>query len=118
MDAARALQSLCPNAEWSLNGSHIIWETDKRNPEKLIAKNLVWHSKNISMPTKDQIENEILRLQEEYKTTTYQRLRKPEYPPLTDLADALYWQSQGDDSKMQEYLLAVQAVKDKYPKGN
>ena len=39
-----------------------------------------------------------------------------EYPPMTDLADALYWQSKGDESKMTAYLAAVEAVKLKYPK--
>ena len=52
----------------------------------------------------------------EWEATEYQRLRKPEYPPLADLADALYWQSQGDESKMTAYLAAVDAVKQKYPK--
>jgi hypothetical protein len=53
----------------------------------------------------------------EWNNTVYQRSRQPEYPPLADLADALYWQAQGDESKMTAYLAAVQAVKDKYPKG-
>ena len=47
---------------------------------------------------------------------TYAELRQCEYPPIQDLADALYWQSQGDDSKMAAYLDAVQAVKAAHPK--
>jgi hypothetical protein len=46
----------------------------------------------------------------------YAEKRAREYPPLDMLADAIYHQAKGDDSKMQEYLAAVQAVKDKYPK--
>jgi hypothetical protein len=46
----------------------------------------------------------------------YQLLRKEEYPPLADLADALYWQSKGDESKMDEYLANCEAIKLKYPK--
>lgn len=46
----------------------------------------------------------------------YDLKRRREYPPLTDLADALYWQSQGDQTKMDAYLAAVEAVKIKYPK--
>jgi hypothetical protein len=57
------------------------------------------------------------RLELDYQAKEYQRQRQPEYPPLADLADALYWQAQGDNSKMTAYLAAVQAVKDKYPKG-
>lgn len=49
-------------------------------------------------------------------TLTYADLRRTEYPPLTDLADALYWQERGDPSKMVAYLSAVEAVKAAYPK--
>lgn len=46
----------------------------------------------------------------------YQRQRAPEYPPLTDLADALFWASRGDDSKLTSYYAACESVKAKYPK--
>jgi len=46
----------------------------------------------------------------------YRVLREAAYPPLTDLADALYWQAQGDDSKMAAYLAACAAVKERFPK--
>ena len=42
--------------------------------------------------------------------------RQSEYPPLTDLADALYHQSKGDETKMTAYLAKCEAVKQKYPK--
>jgi hypothetical protein len=60
---------------------------------------------------------EQLRLVKEYEDTKYQRDRARKYPPLQDLADAIYHQQNGDDSKMTEYLAAVEAVKQKYPKG-
>lgn len=44
------------------------------------------------------------------------QLRRAQYPPLEDFADALYWQSQGDPSKLDAYLLAVGAVKQRFPK--
>lgn len=43
-------------------------------------------------------------------------LRAAAYPPITDLADAIYWQSQGDNSKMEAYNAAVAAIKVQYPK--
>jgi len=43
-------------------------------------------------------------------------LRRAAYPPLADLADALYWQSQGDNSKMDAYNAKIAAVKARYPK--
>ena len=42
--------------------------------------------------------------------------RVKEYPPLTDLADALYHQSKGDETKLTAYLAKCEAVKQKYPK--
>ena len=52
----------------------------------------------------------------ELAATEYQRQRAPEYPSLADLADALYWSSKGDDTKIEEYYAACEAVKAKYPK--
>ena len=42
--------------------------------------------------------------------------RQREYPALTDLADALYHQSKGDETKLTAYLAKCEAVKQKYPK--
>jgi hypothetical protein len=42
--------------------------------------------------------------------------RQREYPPLADLADALYHQSKGDETKLTAYLAKCEAVKTKYPK--
>ncbi|MET3135298.1 hypothetical protein AAKU55_005606 [Oxalobacteraceae bacterium GrIS 1.11] len=43
-------------------------------------------------------------------------LRRSEYPPLEDLADALYHQSVGDGSKLDAYLASMAAVKARFPK--
>jgi hypothetical protein len=50
------------------------------------------------------------------KAIDYRELRMLEYPSLSDFSDALYWQEQGDPSKMDLYLAKVAAVKYKYPK--
>jgi hypothetical protein len=42
--------------------------------------------------------------------------RRDAYPPLQDLADALYWQAQGNDGPMQAYLARCKDVKTKFPK--
>jgi len=55
-------------------------------------------------------------IQAELDATQYQRNRQPEYPSLADLADALYWSNQGDNTKLDEYYQACAAVKAKYPK--
>ena len=46
----------------------------------------------------------------------YAQKRYLNYPPLEDLADALYWNAQGDSSKMDEYLNKVKQVKAQFPK--
>jgi len=52
----------------------------------------------------------------ERAATAYQRQRQPEYPSLAELADALYWASTGDTTKLDAYYAACGAVKAKYPK--
>jgi len=62
------------------------------------------------------VSTELARLKALAKATQYQRNREREYPPLTELADALYHQQNGDDTKMTAYLAKCEAVKQKYPK--
>jgi hypothetical protein len=103
MSIEKALEQLRPNATWVIMG------------EPSYA-NLQWTDKNQSKPSKEEVEELANQIQQAWIDAEYQRLRKKEYPPLADLADALYWQSQGDESKMTAYLAAVNAVKVKYPK--
>jgi len=94
-----AIQSLRPNAKFIIRGENIEWlDVDQ------------------TQPTKEEIALKIAQLQEEYALKKYQRQRASEYPPLTDLADAMYWASQGDNSKLDAYYAACEAVKLKYPK--
>lgn len=46
----------------------------------------------------------------------YTQLRKVEYPPLEDFADAFYWSQHGDEKPMRDWLAACDAVKEKYKK--
>ena len=46
----------------------------------------------------------------------YGELRRREYPPLEDLADAIYWMERNDKSLMEAWLKNCDAVKAKYPK--
>jgi hypothetical protein len=114
MSVINALLSLRPGARWNLHGDTISWTIDKG---KTVPLNLEWLSTDIEMPTREQIETRMSELQVIADGIAYQDQRKKEYPPLADLADALYWQAQGDESKMTAYLAAVDAVKIKYPKG-
>ena len=64
----------------------------------------------------DLVDAAAAEIQAELDATQYQRDRQPEYPSLADLADALYWSNQGDNTKLDEYYQACAAVKAKYPK--
>ena len=46
----------------------------------------------------------------------YRRRRRAEYPPIEELADALYWADHGDRTKLDAYLAKVTEIKAKYPK--
>ena len=101
MNVMQALISLRPGAKF------VLYNNDYDTIE--------WMD-NTSKPSKPEVEAEIARLNGVYDSNEYQRKRKPEYPPLTDLADAMYWASQGDNTKLDNYYAACEAVKLKYPK--
>lgn len=87
-------------------------------PEAIVTvsgDNVDWHGQPAPV-TEAEIQAELARLQAEYDAKEYARKRAPEYPPLTELADAIYWQSEGDNTKMTDYLTKVELVKQKYPK--
>ena len=46
----------------------------------------------------------------------YQLERQLLYPPLEDFADAMYWNSKGDSSKLTAYYTACEKVKTDNPK--
>ena len=100
-----ALGTLKPGASWSMSGND--YDT------------LEWHDINtLTKPTKAEVDAEVLRLTNEWNTKQLNigLQRQGEYPPLADFADAMYWSSKGDDSKLTAYYAACDAVKTKYPK--
>lgn len=104
-NVVKAIKALRPNSPFSFS-------KDNNDLQVLDIDHLVWLDDRTEAPLRSEIEAEMARQEAE----KYKELRSPEYPPLSDLADAIYWQSQGDDSKMKAYLAAVESVKLKYPK--
>lgn len=92
-----ALQSLCPGAEWVLRGNEY--------------SGLEWLDTKQAQPSEAEIAAEVVRLQAEYDANQYQRDRAAEYPSFADQFDLLF--HGGYDA----WKAAIQAVKDKYPKG-
>jgi uncharacterized coiled-coil DUF342 family protein len=103
MDIFKAVLSLQPSAKFSLTGNEY--------------ENLIWFDENeLPPPTKKEVLEEAQRLQKEFEAKEYQRQRALEYPDLKELADALYWNYQGNTSKLEEYYSKCEEVKNKYPK--
>ena len=101
---SEVLAVLRPNSTWSIKDNG--------------REQTVNYAENNELPYPT--ESELLAAQETYlaqkAATQYQRDRHPEYPDIADLADALYWSNQGDNTKLDEYYTKVSAVKTKYPK--
>ena len=93
-----AIVSLVPEAEVVVDG----------------ADNVTWinlHGKK--QPTEDEIAAELTRIK---SLQNYQDPRSKAYPPLTEFADAMYWNSKGDSSKLTAYYAACEKVKSDNPK--
>ena len=96
MTTVDALQSLKPNAEWTL----------------MVDGSLVWHDTKQTQPTEKELADEVIRLQAEYDAQDYARKRAAEYPAIGDQLDALFHAGVFPA----EMAAELQAVKDKYPK--
>jgi hypothetical protein len=94
-----AIQSLKPGAQWSLNGDDYV--------------GLDWLDEEQTQPTEEECLAEAAKLQAAYDALGYQRLRAPEYPPITDYLDGI---AKGDKAQVDAYIAACKAVKAKYPK--
>jgi len=91
---AQALQSLTPNAEWTLRGDEIEWLD------------------TITQPTDAEIATEITRLQAEYDSLAYARSRKQEYDKLNQ------WEMQFDDNRdgTTTWVDSINEIKVRFPK--
>lgn len=99
----KALLSLRPGAEWVQYG-------DTYDGLKWLEKP-VWEGGQ-KKPTREEVEAEVARLQQEWENTEYKRLRSPEYPSITDQLDALFHAGVFPPEMAEQ----IQAVKNKYPK--
>ena len=94
----KAITSLVPGAEVVIRGDNVQWI----NP-------------SVAPVTETQIATEMARLQAEYETNEYQRLRQ--YPSIGDQLDML-WHAIDTNSlnKTSDFYTTLKAVKDSYPK--
>lgn len=106
MSIPKALETLRPGAQWSFNGD----VNDYGGLQWLEPP--VWEGGQ-KKPTREEVEAEVVRLQQEWENTEYQRLRAVEYPDFRDYLDGIV---KGDSEQVQAYIDACLAVKSKYPK--
>jgi hypothetical protein len=97
-DLAQALMNLRSGAKWVLAGSSM--------------EGLSWLDPDQSRPSQQEIDEELLRLDQEYQQTQYQRMRAAAYPTIQDQLDMLY--HLGYDGWKTE----IEKIKLKYPKPN
>tara|TARA_R100000664_G_scaffold21981_1_gene31380 strand:+ start:816 stop:1130 length:315 start_codon:yes stop_codon:yes gene_type:complete len=96
-----AVKALAPNAEFQVvDNSTLNW---------LMAN-------GDTQPTDSQITTKLEELKTAYNNVKYKRDRQPLYPALADFADAMYWNSKGDTTKLTEYYAACEKVKSDNPK--
>lgn len=118
---AKTLNKLRPGAQWTVTGDLPIWtnvvDVNGAFTGAYTLSNVVWLDAHQTMPSKEEFDEMYEAVRADAIANNYQRKRSSEYPPLTDLADALYHQANGDNTKMEAYLAACEAVKQKYPKG-
>ena len=62
----------------------------------------------------NQVTYDLALVQQEINANAYKAKRASEYPPYTDYLDGIV---KGDNTQVQAYIDACNAVKNKYPKG-
>jgi hypothetical protein len=99
IEISDALHTLCPGSSWSVDDTYDSIENFK--------------SDDYDLPSENEINAEIERLQAIADSYQYQRLRVKEYPNVKDYLDGIV---KGDQEQIQSYIDKCNAVKAKYPK--
>lgn len=93
-----ALISLRPGSQWVARGEEY--------------SGIEWLDKEQTIPTEQELRDEIVRLRDEYNLTLYKQERAKAYPPIGDQLDALFHAGVFPE----EMAAKIQAVKDQFPK--
>jgi predicted RNA binding protein with dsRBD fold (UPF0201 family) len=98
MKISKAILSLLPDAKFSIednNYDKIVWLDDR------------------AKPSINEIQAELIRLQDLYDSSEYQRQRSKEYPTLQEQLDMQYWDLINGTTTWQD---KINEIKTKYPK--
>lgn len=106
---SEAIHELTPACQFSVIGDSL--EVDSNGKLKCV----VWDMNNsLEEPDADLVISKIDEIKSRWGNLEYQRLRSQEYPQVTDQLDALFKAGLFPE----DMAAKIQAVKDKYPKGN
>jgi hypothetical protein len=94
------IRALRPGTEWSLNGDDI--------------ENVTWHTEGVEPITREEYEAALPQIEHDYEMAAVRAARHAAYA-APDGPDALFMQWQRGDATEQQWLDAVQAVKDAHP---
>ena len=97
-DIINSILAINPNAEVTVNAEDV--------------KQIKWHNGTTPIAEADILAKQA-ELQADYEAKEYQRNRASEYPSIGEQLDMIYHAGQGGDA----FQAAIQAIKDKYPKG-
>ena len=67
-------------------------------------EDIIWQDNNTTIPTKQECEDELKRLEEEDKNTQYQRDRVTSYPSIQEQLDMQYWDRKNGTKKWEEFI--------------
>ena len=81
-----------------------------------VTKNLETNTYKAFDKDNKEITLDMNAVEAEFTKLDYQNKRIKEYPSLGNLADAMYWNSKGDSSKLTAYYAACEKVKTDNPK--
>ena len=81
-----------------------------------VTKNLETNTYKAFDKDNKEITLDMNAVEAEFAKLDYQTKRMKEYPSLRNLADAMYWNSKGDSSKLTAYYASCEKVKTDNPK--
>ena len=113
-ELSEALALMCPGTSFRCDTNPETGEFDYDHVHWQIHDGIDW-----TPPPKEEVEAYLTKIQDEWDLKVkYSVLRQRAYPDVAELADAIYWQQEGDNSKMEAYLQKVADVKSLYPKND
>lgn len=100
---SKAINSLCPSAEFSIENEDY--------------STIIWLIEPDTIPTLEELEFELDKIESEENDKLYQSLRRSEYPPISDQIDMIWHaMDNGGFPIINDFYETIKEIKNKYPK--